>query len=174
MIGAESEGWAVKNDLTLPADGGLLNVRVGAIIQKDGKVLMVKNPAADYYYSVGGRIAFGETSAEAVVREVEEETGVKMEVDRLGFIHETFFVDKDEGSPRQGTLIYEISFYFFMKTPENFEPVCESTTNAGQKEALVWVSPESDERYYPAFFRTELKVPFAGLKHIVTDERTEE
>ena len=164
----------MKNDLTLPADGGLLNVRVGAIIQKDGKVLMVKNPAADYCYSVGGRVAFGETAGQAVVREVEEETGVKLEVDRLGFVHETFFVDQDEGSPRKGTLIYEISFYFFMKTPECFEPVCESVSNAGQKEELVWVDPESDVRFYPAFFRTELKTPFAGVKHIVTDERTEE
>ena len=81
----------MPSDLTLPVDGGFLNVRVGAIILKDGKFLMVYNPAVEYCYSVGGRIRFGETAEQAVIREVEEETGARLEIDRLGFIHEDFF-----------------------------------------------------------------------------------
>lgn len=34
---------------------------------------------SEYLYSVGGRIKFGETAEEAVIREVYEETGVHME-----------------------------------------------------------------------------------------------
>lgn len=52
---------------------------------------MVENDRFDHMYSVGGRIKFGETAEESVVREVFEETGMKMEIDRLGFIHENFF-----------------------------------------------------------------------------------
>ena len=51
---------------------------------------MVGNERADYLYSVGGRIRFGETAEEAVRWEVYEETGVRMEIDRLGFVHENF------------------------------------------------------------------------------------
>ena len=47
---------------------------------------MVENDRFDHEKSVGGRIKFGETAEEAVVREVFEETGRKMEIDRLGFI----------------------------------------------------------------------------------------
>ena len=57
-------------DLCVPCGEGLLNVRVGAIIRKDGRVLMVKSNLGDYCYSVGGRIKFGETAEQAVVREV--------------------------------------------------------------------------------------------------------
>ena len=59
-------------DLCVPCGEGLLNIRVGAIIVKDGKALMVKSKFGDYCYSVGGRIKFGETAQEAVVREVFE------------------------------------------------------------------------------------------------------
>lgn len=44
-------------------EDGLINLRVGAIILKNGKILMVgNNDRAEYLYSVGGRIKFGETS----------------------------------------------------------------------------------------------------------------
>lgn len=67
----------MNHDMTVPCEEGLINLRVGAIIMKNGKILMVGNDSADYLYSVGGRIKFGETSEEAVIREVYEETGVK-------------------------------------------------------------------------------------------------
>lgn len=49
-------------DMTVPCKEGLINLRVGAIIMKNGKILMVGNDSTDYLYSVGGRINFGETS----------------------------------------------------------------------------------------------------------------
>ena len=66
--------------MCVSCDDGVLNIRVGAIIIKDGKVLMVGNERADYLYSVGGRIKFGETAEEAIVREVLEETGVHIQI----------------------------------------------------------------------------------------------
>ena len=53
-------------DMCVPCGDGILNIRVGAIIMKNGKALMVKSKFGDYCYSVGGRIRFGETAAEAV------------------------------------------------------------------------------------------------------------
>ena len=68
----------MKHDLCVKMEEGVLNIRVGAIIMKDDKFLMVENDHFDYLYSVGGRIKFGETAKEAVQREVFEETGVKI------------------------------------------------------------------------------------------------
>ena len=51
--------------MTVSCDNGLINIRVGAIIMKDGKILMVDSERNDYLYSVGGRVKFGETTEEA-------------------------------------------------------------------------------------------------------------
>ena len=161
------QGGKNMKDLTLKVADGILNVRVGAIIMKDGKFLMVGNKTQDYLYSVGGRVHFGETFEEAVKREVLEETGVEMEIDRLGFIHENFFISNtwDE----KGLLVQELSIYFYMKTPEKFEPVCTDLCEEGVEQNLYWISPyDEGVKYYPEFFKTELRNPVDYVKHFVT------
>lgn len=159
----------MKADMCVPCDDGIVNIRAGAIIMKDGKILMVGSERFDYLYSVGGRIKFGETAEEAVIREVEEETGVRMEVDRLGFIHENYFIG--DSPSNSGKLVYEISFYFYMKVPENFSPESESFTDCGEKEFLKWVSPDDENKKYPDFFETELQNPVNYVRHFVEDDR---
>lgn len=158
----------MKNDLTVKMEDGILNIRVGAIIMRDDKFLMVENDRFDHLYSVGGRIKFGETAEEAVVREVFEETGVKMEVDRLGFIHENFF--PGDSLVKKGNVVHEISFFFYMKVPEDFNPVCMSFTEDGLKERLVWINADHKKTYYPEFFRTELANPSGEIKHFVSSD----
>ena len=145
----------MNKDMCVACDDGILNIRVGAIIMKDGKILMVGNDR-DYLYSVGGRVKFGETE-EAVVREVLEETGVQMEIDRLGFVHENYFYG-DMPSNRN-KLIYEISLFFYMKVPDAFAPISESFMEDNSKEHLVWASLDENIKMYPEFFKTELKDP---------------
>lgn len=157
-----------RSDLTVMTEEGILNVRVGAIIMKDKKLLMVGNERADYFYSVGGRVKFGETAEEAVIREVEEETGVKMNVERLGFIHENFFIG--DCPANMGKKIYEISFYFYMKIPDDFAPVCMSFTEDEDKEHLIWIDVDTEKKYYPEFLKTELFHPSNEIRHFVTRE----
>ena len=122
-----------------------------AIIMKDGKFLMVGNDRADYLYSVGGRIQFGETAQEAVVREVFEETGRDVSVDRLGFIHENYFIG--DSPAKLGKVIYELSFYFYMNVPDDFEPASGSFTEDGSTEYLTWAAPDDERKMFPAFLR---------------------
>lgn len=159
----------MDKDLTLPVEGGLVNLRVGAIIQKDGKLLLVGNDRNDYDYTVGGRIRFGETAEEAVLREVEEETGARLEIDRLGFVEENFFFGASPS--KRDRLVYEISFYYYMKTPAGFEPVSDRFLEEGTPEYLEWLSPDAEKTIYPTFFRTELSEPVPYVRHIVSDER---
>ena len=135
------------SDCTVPIDDGLLNIRVGAIICRGNEFLMMENDKDPFLYSVGGRVKFGETAQEAIVREVLDEPG------------------------RENQVVYEISFYFYMKMPEDFSPICESFTGGNHKERLVWLTMDGDEKIYPEFFRTELKQPCGFVKHICTDDR---
>ena len=155
----------MNKDMCVACDDGILNVRAGAIIMTDGKLLMVSN-GGDYLYSVGGRVKFGETAEEAIVREVFEETGVQMEIDRLGFVHENYFYG--DAPSNLNKLIYEITFFFYMKVPDTFAPISESFTEDNSKEHLRWVSLDEDMKMYPEFFRTELKDPTDTVKHFTT------
>ena len=155
----------MNKDMCVACDDGILNVRAGAIIMKNGKLLMVSN-GGDYLYSVGGRLKFGETAEDTVVREVLEETGVQMEIDRLGFVHENYFYG--DAPSNLNKLIYEITFFFYMKVPDTFAPISESFTEDNSKEHLRWVSLDEDMKMYPEFFRTELKDPADTVKHFTT------
>ena len=156
----------MNKDMCVSCDDGIINIRVGAIIIKDGKILMIGNQSADYLYTVGGRIKFGETAEDAIVREVYEETGVVMQVDRLGFVHENYFVG--DSPSNLGKLIYEISFFFYMRVPSDFAPVSNSYTSDNNKEFLHWVDIDNDIKMYPTFFKTELLNPSSSVKHLVT------
>ena len=156
-------------DMSVSCGEGIINIRVGAIILKKGHFLMVRNHLSDYFYSVGGRIKFGETAEEAVVREVFEETGVRMEIDHLGFVQENYFIA--DVPSKLGKEVYELGYYFYMKVPEDFEPVCNSITEDGQTEYLEWVSPDEPRTIFPEFFRTELDITDISVKHKVKDDR---
>ena len=106
---------------------------------------------------------------QAIRREVLEETGWDLEIESLGFVHEDFFWG--DSPSKLGKLIYEIGFYYYMKTPADFEPVCRSFTEDGTGERLVWVPLDTPKRLYPGFFRTELAHPAPYIRHILTDER---
>ena len=161
----------MKEDMTVPCGDGLINIRVCAIIEKNGKLLMAGSDGFDYLYTVGGRVKFGETAEEAVVREVFEETGVKMGIDRLGFIQENYFYG--DSPSNKGKLIYEVGYYFFMKVPEDFEPVGMDFKEGDSTEHFSWIDPMTEKRkFYPEFFRTELFKPFEGVRHIVQDDRS--
>jgi ADP-ribose pyrophosphatase YjhB (NUDIX family) len=56
---------------------------VSAAIFRDGKILLVRrarSPAKGFYSLPGGRVEFGETLHQALHREVDEETGLKIEI----------------------------------------------------------------------------------------------
>jgi len=159
----------MNKDMCVLCDEGVINIRVGAIILKDGKVLMVKNNKDDYYYSIGGRIQFGETARQAIKREVKEELGFEMEIDRLGFVCESYFYGTIGDDKER--LIYEPAYYFYMKMTEDLNIENKTFLKDGSPEYLQWVSLGTDKIIYPEFFKTELYNPVGETKHIVADER---
>lgn len=159
----------MNSDMCVPCDDGIINIRVGAIIIKNGKILMVENENCGYYYSVGGRIKFGETAEQAVIREVYEETGVKLKIDRLLYVVENYFLG--DSPAKAGKTVYEISFFYLMKTPDDFEPLCQSITEDGYSEFLSWVKLDTEKKMYPTFFKTELKNISDDVKFFSIDDR---
>jgi 8-oxo-dGTP diphosphatase len=65
-------------------------VCVGAVVLDDDRLLLIRRghgPAAGHWSLPGGRVEFGETMVEALVREVQEETGLEVVVgDYIGYV----------------------------------------------------------------------------------------
>lgn len=155
-----------NKDLSFKMEQGGFTYRVGAIIIKDNKLLMAKNKDYPYYYTIGGKVEINETSEEAVVREVYEETGVVFEIDRLSFIYERFFDVESEH-------FHQLVFFFLMKENSNMD------FTSGEKETLHWLPLESLDKNYlcPEFLNTNLLDNIklldntTSIKHIILKEK---
>ncbi|MBQ6154153.1 MAG: NUDIX domain-containing protein [Ruminococcus sp.] len=156
-------------DCTFLTEKGNFNFRVGAVIADGGRVLAVRNPneQREFYYSVGGRVNYGETTEEAILRELYEETGIACEIDRLYAIHENFFTS-DDGVP-----FHEISIFFLIKKNSDLLNIKSGqlTDQGPRGEYLVWIDLDHSEdmTLYPPFFR-ELDLSDRSVKHYITKE----
>jgi len=153
-------------DITVKVSDGIFNYRVGAIIIDSGEILMVKNCGASFFYTVGGRIKFGESAHEAVLREAYEETQINFEIDMLAYIHENFFTMDSTNE-----VYHEICMFFLMK-PSN---QLRSMTNSSFKEeygdvTYHWLPINRLDKFhlYPEFFKTELLNLPSRTKYFVT------
>lgn len=164
---------SIDKDCCFEQDGFWFRYRAAAIIMEDGCVLMAYNDADDYYYSIGGGVHLGETSEEAVIREVKEETGITYEVERLAFVNESMFYGEGSLSGKQ---CHVVEFYYLMKQKgckllKNGES--RNATFEGMPEYLQWI-PLDEFIYYkafPKFFCEKLcKMPEV-IEHFVSDER---
>ncbi len=74
-------------DLRFLVDGMKLNIRSGIMIIKDNKILLHKNDNKDNYCLPGGGVKFLETSEEAIIREIKEETGISdIEIKHIAYV----------------------------------------------------------------------------------------
>ena len=97
-------------------------IAVGAICVRDGQLLLIRRrhaPARGRWSLPGGRVEIGELLADALVREVREETGLQIEVGALAGILEVprdlqTDISSPAGSqtPRPGDTHYVILDYF--------------------------------------------------------------
>jgi ADP-ribose pyrophosphatase YjhB (NUDIX family) len=86
---------------------------VSASIFRDGKVLLVRRarlPALGIYSLPGGRVEFGETLHEALAREIDEETGLAIEIIGLAGWREVLPAKSRAGSSDRGGHYVILSF----------------------------------------------------------------
>lgn len=147
--------------------------RAAAIIIEDGAVLMAGNDIDGFYYSIGGGVHLGETSEQAVIREVFEEIGVHYEVDHLAFVNECLFYGK--GS-LEGKECHGVEFYYLMK-PRGTRKLDGNHSDIGMmggKEKMCWLPIDKLDEYkvFPAFLQKKIINFSKEIEHIVSDERT--
>jgi len=91
--------------ITFSAGRWRFQYRVGAVVIRNGHVLLMKPGARDIWFVPGGRIEMGEPARLALEREVREELGVASQIGRLLWTNENFFATNE-------TLYHEFALYF--------------------------------------------------------------
>lgn len=89
------------------------NFRVAALIVSKDKVLLQSSKNDDFYSLIGGRVSFFESTSEALVREISEETGVIVNEDDCTLLDvvENFFEYNNDK-------FHELLFIYKVNAPE--------------------------------------------------------
>ncbi len=136
-------------------------VRVSALIIQEGKIYLAKSPKEEYY-TIGGAIHFGELTEEAVQREVREEIGIEVIVEKLAFVVENHFT-------LEGKDFHQIEFQYLV-TPLS-EPN-HQMKESGQVRDCQWVSLDDLEsiNLNPAFLKQALTKLEGPVRHVINKD----
>jgi 8-oxo-dGTP pyrophosphatase MutT (NUDIX family) len=99
--------------LILNTDAGRFSCRAAGLALHDGAILLQRDRRNDAWFLPGGRVEMLETTHETLLREMQEELQVEVQLERLLWINEHFFTS-------QGKMRHEIAFYFLMTMPPEF------------------------------------------------------
>jgi len=122
------------------AAGGTVGRRpsVRGIIVKDGSIAMVHSLKYDYYKLPGGGIDAGETHTETLIREVHEETGLRVIPES---IREYGLVRRIQKGQREDIFIQE-NFYYFCDVQDAADAQTLDQYEAEEQFTLEWVTPQ--------------------------------
>lgn len=150
-------------DIGMKTFDGNFSLRAAALIVNNNQLLAVKHNNYDCFYTIGGRINLNETSVDAVIREVCEETGYYFSVDRLVFIQERFYYINNAHH-------HEVVFFYIMKSTD--VQIENGTCTDQKEEKLYWLSIDELQNInlVPEFLKTALTNIPQEVVHIISKE----
>ncbi|MBN1814821.1 MAG: NUDIX domain-containing protein [Anaerolineae bacterium] len=122
------------NHTLVPQEELVFRPAVYGIIVNDGKILLVNLRSTDKFCLPGGGVELGEKINDALRREVKEETGIRVAIERFAFFSEGFFY-YDPGD----TAYHTLSFFFICR-PETLELASDGQINDLEAEKPTWVA----------------------------------
>lgn len=104
-----------------------------AAIVHDGKVLLVRIKRSGKYWFPGGAVDSGETLETTVKREVKEETGIEIEVEKFLDFKEVLFY-----AEREDKIFHNFSFFYLCK-PKTLDLMKDGDVDDGIAEHAQWI-----------------------------------
>ncbi|HKD75416.1 MAG TPA: NUDIX hydrolase, partial [Ktedonobacterales bacterium] len=150
---------------------GRFNYRVAGVCIEDGHILLQTFANSLYWILPGGRPELSESSDVALKREMREELAVDVQLERLLWVVESFFL-RSTGRP-----FHEIAMYYLMALPAESTLHDKTQTVTGKDGesifTLKWFPlPElADMLLFPPFLRTRLTQLPLTVEHLIEEER---
>ena len=157
----------MNKDIKIDSESENFKLRVNGVLIVDNEVLTVKIDNNPFYCLPGGHIKMGEDSKEAIIREIKEETGIDVQVEKLLSVTENFFTRKN------GKKIHELGFYYLLnpneETKKQEREVIEEDEGNKTKLYLKWVDIDKMENidFRPYQLKDKIKNKDESFKHIL-------
>ena len=146
--------------------------RVVGFALHDGYVLLHRAPTDDFWALPGGSGELLEPSIATLKREMREELGVEIQIERLVWVVENFYEDDRFG-------LHEIALYYLM----SFPPDCPLYRSRGPFDGdedgfrviFQWFPVDELERVrlFPTFLRTALHAIPDSIQHVIHTDTEE-
>jgi ADP-ribose pyrophosphatase YjhB (NUDIX family) len=152
--------------LAFDTDKGRFTYRAAGVALHDSHILLQRAEHTAQWFLPGGRGEMLETSYATLQREMYEELGVSIQVRRLLWIAENFFV-------KRGKPWHEISFCFLMNLPSDFIERTKHTAVLCQEQNMTfefrWLPVDTlpSLQVYPSFLPQKLARLPQQIEHIV-------
>lgn len=154
-------------DATFYMEKTVFNYRVAAVMVVNNHILVHRQADDDHWALPGGRVTVMEDSHTSIVREVKEELGIDVKVDRLLWFTENFFDYKHRD-------FHEIGLYYHVSPLEgsfNFQADA-FFGEEGERLVYQWVPISQLEQIelYPEFIRTSLHALPETPHHLIVKQ----
>jgi len=153
MIAFERSGWQ-------------FDFRVAAIAIQREHILALRVEPHDFWFLPGGHVEINERAEAAIVREMREETGMNVAVDRLVWVVENFFT-------LEGKRHHELGFYYLVTLPKaadlDLNKEFYGQEENGTQLIFRWhrLDALKNLNLQPSFLKTSLNALPTAITHIV-------
>ena len=141
--------------------------RVTAIAIHRDHVLLLRVEPHDFWFMPGGHVEIGELAEDAMIREMREETGIDVKIDRLVWVVENFFT-------HEGRRHHELGLFYLVTLPAEGSQLELSKEFYGREEngtelIFRWhrLDALANLKLQPSFLKTNLNALPVSITHIV-------